>query len=82
MASECECFGDSGLCGSTHRGQDGYERCDLCGGFLPGQGFRIRPLFEPCDLWVGFFWDRAKRRLYILPLPMIGVMVQFPPRPL
>jgi len=29
------------------------------------------------DLWVGAYWDRAKRRLYILPVPMVGVCIQF-----
>ncbi len=34
-------------------------------------------LFEPCDLWVGAYWDRAKRRLYLLPLPMIGIVLSW-----
>lgn len=25
------------------------------------------------DLWVGAYWDRAHRRLYLLPVPCIGV---------
>lgn len=35
-------------------------------------------LFEPCDLWIGAFWDRKSRKLYILPVPCIGVVIQFP----
>lgn len=46
---------------------------------------KIKPLFAWYDLWVGFFWDSAKRRLYVLPLPCVGVVIQFarklsPPR--
>ena len=37
----------------------------------------IRPVFAWYDLWVGVFIDVAKRRLYVLPLPCIGFMVQF-----
>lgn len=38
---------------------------------------RIRPLFAWYDLWIGAFWDRKQRKLYLLPLPMIGVVLQF-----
>lgn len=38
---------------------------------------RIRPIFEWRDLWIGAYWDRKKRRLYILPLPCIGVVLEF-----
>jgi hypothetical protein len=37
----------------------------------------IRPIFAWYDLWVGAFWDASKRRLYILPLPCIGVVIDF-----
>lgn len=37
----------------------------------------IKPLFAWYDIWVGIFWDRTKRRLYILPLPCVGVVIQF-----
>ncbi len=37
----------------------------------------IRPIIAWYDLWVGVFWDRAKRRLYILPLPCVGVVISF-----
>lgn len=41
---------------------------------------KISPIFAWYDLWVGLFWDRKKRWLYILPIPCIGVIVKFPNR--
>lgn len=38
---------------------------------------KIRPIFAWYDIWVGVFWDRAKRRLYVFPVPMIGIVVEF-----
>lgn len=29
------------------------------------------------DIWVGAFWDREHRALYILPVPMLGIKIQF-----
>lgn len=37
----------------------------------------IKPIFAWYDFWVGLFWDRNKKRLYILPVPCIGVVIQF-----
>lgn len=42
---------------------------------------RIRPLFAWYDCWVGMYWDRRLRRLYVLPLPCIGFVVQFEVKP-
>lgn len=39
---------------------------------------RVRPLFAWYDLWIGVFWDRQKRKLYVLPLPCVGFVVEFP----
>lgn len=38
---------------------------------------KIRFLFAWYDLWVGAFWDRAQRRLYVLPLPCVGIVLEF-----
>jgi hypothetical protein len=37
----------------------------------------VRPIFAWYDLWVGAFWDQAKRRLYLFPIPMFGLVIQF-----
>lgn len=42
---------------------------------------RIKPLFAWFDFWVGVFWNSRQRRLYILPLPCIGLVIDFAPVP-
>lgn len=39
--------------------------------------FRVRPIFAWYDLWIGFFWDGAKRRLYFFPVPCVGIVMEF-----
>jgi len=38
---------------------------------------RIRPVLAWYDLWIGAYWDRERRRLYLLPLPCLGVVLDF-----
>jgi len=38
---------------------------------------RVEPLFAWYDFWVGAFWDRAKRKLYIFPVPCFGIVITF-----
>ena len=42
---------------------------------------RVRFLFAWYDLWVGAYWDRTFRRLYILPLPCVGIILEMEDRP-
>lgn len=38
----------------------------------------VRPIFAWYDWWIGGFWDRKKRRLYIM-VPLVGIVIQFRP---
>ena len=38
---------------------------------------RPKLMFKWYDLWVGAFWDRDKRLLYVCPLPTIIVLFDF-----
>lgn len=37
----------------------------------------VRPFFRWYDLWVGAYYDRASRALYVCPLPMFGIRLSF-----
>ena len=39
-------------------------------------GKKVRVHFAWYDWWIGAFWDRKKRQLYIM-IPFIGIMIQF-----
>lgn len=38
---------------------------------------RVKFLFARYDMWVGAFWDRKHNKLYILPVPCLGIVIQF-----
>ena len=38
---------------------------------------RIRPIFAWFDFWVGVFVDRPRRRVYLFPVPMFGIRVDY-----
>ena len=38
---------------------------------------KARFIFAWYDLWVGIFFDRTKRRLYVLPVPCCGIVLDF-----
>jgi hypothetical protein len=41
---------------------------------------RVTPMFAWYDLWVGVFVDKPKRRIYVFPLPCLGVRIDLTPR--
>lgn len=38
---------------------------------------KVRLFVAWFDLWVGAYWDKKSRRLYILPIPCVGIMLDF-----
>lgn len=40
---------------------------------------RIKLIFAWYDMWIGVFYDRTKRRLYVFPVPMLGFYVEKTP---
>lgn len=38
---------------------------------------KIEFIFKWFDFWVGLFWDKKKRWLYVLPIPMFGIIFKF-----
>lgn len=38
---------------------------------------RIKPVVAWYDLWMGFYWDRKKHRLYVMVLPCLGFYVEW-----
>ena len=37
---------------------------------------KVSAFFRWFDLWVGAYWDRKARALYVCPLPMLGIKIQ------
>lgn len=40
---------------------------------------RVRFFFRWYDLWIGAYWDRDQRILYVCPIPMFGFYVMCGP---
>lgn len=38
--------------------------------------FRFRPIFAWYDLWVGAYYDRKTKRLYVFPVPCLGLVIE------
>ena len=36
---------------------------------------RVKPMFAWYDFWIGAFYDKPRRRLYVFPVPMFGVRI-------
>lgn len=36
---------------------------------------KIKPIFAWFDLWVGVFIDLPKKRIFIFPVPMFGIVL-------
>lgn len=36
---------------------------------------KMQPFFRWYDLWIGMYYDRKGRSLYLCPLPMLGIKV-------
>lgn len=69
-----KCQETEGFKGTEHEGVDVCE--DGCVWFQP-KIFGVSFLFAWYDLWVGLFWDKKKKWLYILPIPMFGIILKF-----
>ncbi len=37
----------------------------------------IKPIFAWYDLWIGLFIDRPKKRVYLFPVPMLGIVIDW-----
>ncbi len=44
---------------------------------LRDQPVKVKAIFAWYDFWVGAFYDRGKRRLYIFPVPCIGLVFEW-----
>jgi len=37
----------------------------------------VRLVVEPCDLWIGAYVDPERQRLYLLPVPCVGIVIEW-----
>ena len=44
---------------------------------IHGEQMKVIPMFAWYDFWVGFFWDAKNENLYIFPVPMLGIRIDF-----
>lgn len=42
---------------------------------------KINLLWLWYDLWIGAYWDRAARTLYLCPIPTVVIRIRFGPAP-
>lgn len=42
------------------------------------QRFSVSPFFRWYDLWIGAYWDREAKVLYVCPLPTVGLKIKMP----
>lgn len=57
------------VCTTKHCGDESHRP--------PARKIRIEFIFAWFDFWVGLYWDKKKKWLYILPIPMFGIIVKF-----
>jgi hypothetical protein len=38
---------------------------------------RARVVVAWWDFWVGAYWDRRRKRLFVFPFPMLGICIDF-----
>jgi len=39
---------------------------------------KVELIFAWYDLWIGIFYDKKKRWIYVLPIPMFGIIIKLP----
>jgi hypothetical protein len=37
----------------------------------------MKLIFAWYDFWIGAYFDRASKRLYVFPVPMVGIVIDF-----
>lgn len=36
---------------------------------------KVKLIFAWYDFWIGIFYDRNKKKIYVFPIPMFGVVI-------